>query len=527
MVSRGEPATLLSTEVMRPVGQRFMSIPRLFNAGLVLLDGHEAPLPYLAQNLPDLQGESWRILPDGRMETIFTLRPSIRWHDGAPLSAEDFVFAWQVFQSVPEKQTASAALSQIEDVQAPSEPVVLIRWKTLYPAAAALEAHDFQPLPRHLLRPAFQKDPTAFWQLPFWTRQYVGLGPYRLSDWKPGTSLSATAVDGHPQGQPRIERLTLLFKTDFENVLATLLSGQAQATIDDALRVPQAAILRAEWVAGGRGSLIGLPNQWRHIEVQQRIEYATPRMLLDVRVRRALASSLDRDALNAALFGGEATIADSFIPPTADTFQVVDELLSRYPYDPARAARLMREAGYIRASDGFYVHPTEGRFSAELRAPATQHGENEILLLADQWRHEGFDIHEGTLTPAQVRNGETRSSYASLFSTATQAGTDALPKFLSTNIPSARNGWSGSNRGGWTNPDYDALYGTFTQALDRTERGARIAQMARLISRSLAAISLYFSPRLVAYASQIRGPEAVAPASDPTWNIHQWEITPS
>src|SRR5438067_707306 len=66
---------------------------RLFNAGLTLLDGDARPLPYLAESLPQLNSDSWRVFPDGRMETAYRLRPNLVWHDGAPLTADDFVFS--------------------------------------------------------------------------------------------------------------------------------------------------------------------------------------------------------------------------------------------------------------------------------------------------------------------------------------------------------------------------------------------------------------------------------------------------
>src|SRR4051794_13978845 len=68
---------------------------RAFNAGLALNDNRELPQPYLAEALPQLNTEAWRVFPDGRMETSYRLRSNLAWHDGAPLTAADFVFAWR------------------------------------------------------------------------------------------------------------------------------------------------------------------------------------------------------------------------------------------------------------------------------------------------------------------------------------------------------------------------------------------------------------------------------------------------
>jgi peptide/nickel transport system substrate-binding protein len=79
---------------------------RLFNADLALLDDQSTPMPYLAEALPQLNTDSWRVFPDGRMETTYRLRPNLVWHDGTPHTADDYVFSWQIF-STPELGSAN------------------------------------------------------------------------------------------------------------------------------------------------------------------------------------------------------------------------------------------------------------------------------------------------------------------------------------------------------------------------------------------------------------------------------------
>ena len=68
-----------------------------FNAGLDRRDETGSTAPYLAEALPQLHTDSWQVFPDGRMETRYRLKPNLTWHDGAPLTADDFRFAWQVY----------------------------------------------------------------------------------------------------------------------------------------------------------------------------------------------------------------------------------------------------------------------------------------------------------------------------------------------------------------------------------------------------------------------------------------------
>src|SRR4051812_41430215 len=76
------------------------NIPQtIFNATLVTADERGRPMPYLAESLPQLDSNTWKVFPDGTMETTYRLKPNLTWHDGQPLTAEDFTFAWQVYST--------------------------------------------------------------------------------------------------------------------------------------------------------------------------------------------------------------------------------------------------------------------------------------------------------------------------------------------------------------------------------------------------------------------------------------------
>src|SRR5439155_17388641 len=122
------------------------------------------------------------------------------------LSSDDFAFAWRLYTR-PSLGVASQVLSLIDEVGAPDPRTVTIRWRQPYPDAGGMRM-EFQPLPRHLLGDAVEtSDPDAFATLPFWTADYVGVGPYRVSRWEPGATLEAAAFDSHALGRPKIDRI--------------------------------------------------------------------------------------------------------------------------------------------------------------------------------------------------------------------------------------------------------------------------------------------------------------------------------
>src|SRR5437764_13596055 len=103
------------------------------------------------------------------METTHRLRPNLTWQDGKPLTADDFIFGWQVYSSPNLGSAQSQPIRQMEEIVAPDLQTVVIRWKGPYPDAAQMDA-TFQALPRHILGDDFaQRDSTEFVNLLFWT----------------------------------------------------------------------------------------------------------------------------------------------------------------------------------------------------------------------------------------------------------------------------------------------------------------------------------------------------------------------
>ena len=129
---RAEPISLAGTFLF-PINLATFTQRRIFNAGLTLIDGESAVHPYLADSLPQLNTESWKVFPDGRMETIYPLRTGLTWHDGTPLTAEDFVFAWRVYTTPELGISGSPPHSLMEEVSAPDPRTIVIRWKSSFP----------------------------------------------------------------------------------------------------------------------------------------------------------------------------------------------------------------------------------------------------------------------------------------------------------------------------------------------------------------------------------------------------------
>src|SRR5205823_1029989 len=185
-------------------------------------------------------------------------------------------------------------------------------------------------LPRHLLQEALDKgDPDGFVSHPYWTTQFVGLGPWRLTRWEPGAFIEGEAFAGHALGRPKIDRIRIIFTPDPNTALANLLSGNVDIAADDTTRFQQTSILEREWANNKGGTVLKSFDQHRRAEIQMHPERANPKSLLDVRVRRALAYAIDRDAINEALIDGSGKPSNTLITPGLDYFDEADRIVTR------------------------------------------------------------------------------------------------------------------------------------------------------------------------------------------------------
>ena len=555
MAIRVEPL-YLSSKALLSAGLLLTTMLRLFNAGLALRDDRGEPRPYLAEALPEINTPSWQVAPDGRMTTTYRLRPGLTWHDGAPLTAQDFVFAWQVYTTPGLGVSTALPQNLMDEVVAPDAQTVVIHWRRTYPDAGMLEHSAFPPLPRHLLERSFQQDPAeSFTRLAFWRQEYVGAGPFRLDRWEPGAFLEAVPFDRHAIGRPAIPKIKVQFMSDSNAVLASLRAGEVHLAEDGALRFQHGAELRRTWppisrdsynipaqseahraqleaerasrqCEGCRGTVLLDPRQIRFLQAQLHPEFASPAAIRDLRVRQALAHTLDRPGLLEGLLDGEGEAAHTLLSPQVAYFADVNRTIQRYPFDPRRAEQLMADAGFTRGTDGFYANAS-GRFSPEVRNTDSAQNVAEMSIVAAGWRQLGIDAQEMVLPAAQAQDSRTRATYRSLQGTQVAADESVARIHTLANMPTPENRWQGSNRSFWTATEYESLYAAFNGSLLTTERSQHLARMMQLLSDELPALPLYYNYQVTAFLLGLHTMDKweiglVSPNSELAWNVHRW-----
>ncbi len=519
-VTHTEPTSLSSHRASAWTGSGPANVIRLFSANLALTDVTGASEPYLQESLPELNTSAWKVFPDGKMETTHVLRAGLTWHDGAPITPQDFILSMRV-NKTPELAVGDLLPAKaVDEVVAVDARTFRVTWNAPYPEAA--NGTNWYPLPAHILETKFNAGPlAAFSGLPFWTRDHIGAGPYKLDRWEPGAFIEASAFAGHALGAPKIKKIKITWMGDPNTAVANLLSGDAQVSLDRALEFEQAVTLKKQWQAG---RLHMEPGDLRYLGFQLRPNLANPTDLLDPRVRRALATGLNKQSLIDAVLDGNGKPADTMVPPYLTYYAAVDRSISKHTYDPNRAHQLLAEAGLTRGGDGGYLTRSGERFSPELRAVASGQTERESILIGESWRALGIDVRHRMMSQAEDTDRETRSTYPSFSTAKSGSAEDSLMnKLYGPNTPLASNRWTGTARTGWASAEFDRMYLAVQQSLSRDDRNAAAVRGMQIVNEELPLIPLYHDYGVMAFNNNVLTPDLDLTRISVN-KVHEWSL---
>ncbi len=309
-------------------------------------------VPRVLQELPSAERGTWKVFPDGSMETTMKLRPGVKWHDGTPFTARDMLFSLAVYRDPELPNSEQEVVKHIVGMEAVDPATVVVRWADTYPFADRLETKELFLLPAHLLETTYVEAKGRLLALPYFSsNEFVGLGPYRLTMWEPGSHLDLTANPDYFLGNPKIERIRVQFIPDGNTMIANLKAGTVHVTLGtkkldrDAMR-----FLEQEWQTSGAGVVLVYSRNYKFGE-PQKFHNPQPADLADVRVRRALLHALNRQELARVVYEERGVVADSWVDPSFARYQQVRDSITQYPYDARRAAALLEEVGWRRGAD--------------------------------------------------------------------------------------------------------------------------------------------------------------------------------
>ncbi len=491
-----------------------------FHAGLTAYDAQSKLVGRLAAKVPSVADGDWKVNPDGTMDVTWKLRPNAMWHDGTPLTAADVAFGYELYldKELPVQRTGGVEL--VRDVTVSDPQTLVVHWKQPYYNANVADLTDVSPVPVHILGEAYrQGDKKQFINHPYWTTQFVGLGPYRLGEWVSGAFMEGLAFDNYVLGRPRIDRVVIRFNADPNVALAGFLAsdldllpaGLTVADRDIISRNHELTVL--QWPSASTGAIW----QWR--------DAAAP-WVRDLRVRQAHMHLLDRQLMADTFAPGGSGVAHLFVAPTDPVYRLVEARgITKYPYDPNRAALLLTDAGWTRGADGMLRNAAGQGFPFEVRDNSET---KESLSYIDMLRKGGIDasLYVIPQSAPTVDRQRQRAESQGVRIGGSAISDEMMIQFTAKEVRAESNNWSGLNQGGYVNPDLDRQYDQFLVEFDSAKRDVIYADFHKFIIDEILRIPWYYESSAVAYRADLRGPMALTPAvAVMTWNIHEWDLS--
>jgi len=510
---------------------------------LVGLDDVMNPYPVLAATIPSPDNGLVRLSGDGgdrRVIVTMPLRQDVTWSDGEPFTADDVIYTWQLMMN-PQSGFDTTVEDKLKSVDKLDDYTVQFTYlsaneaRALDPERYKDQGNDpvIDPLyafglydapaiyPRHALRDIIGDDPRHTTQIASletanFARNPVGTGPFVLSTWDPGSSLTFTSRTGSTS-------IVFAMTPDKNSALQALSGGQVQVVADDLLDPTDAPVLdtlpnvQAHYTPG---------NAWEHLT----FNLDNP-LLADASVRQAIAYGINRDALNADVLDGKAEVPPGQVPSWSWAF---DPDVTKYAYDPGKANALLDAAGYARGADGvrakagqrlsFKYWSTPASFRPALMAEIKDQL-SQIGITVDPQMVASSDLFDTSGAVAQSLVARQFDIVEFAWLSSYDPGSDATYNLDSANVPSRANGFQGGNYGDYKNPRNDQLLSQLQNSLDPGFRHIALKEAQTIWQADLPLLPLLLRPIVSANSTRLTGIKPTPAPAGLTWNIDQWVVS--
>lgn len=434
------------------------------------------------------QAESWEISEDGTVYT-FKLRDGIQWSDGTPVTAGDFVFAFQrlfdpktaadyAYLQFPIKNSEKINSGEITDfnelgVKAIDDKTLEITLEASTPFFLdALTHYTAYPVPKHLVE-KFGDD---------WTKveNIVGNGPYLIKEWLPGSYVrSEKNADYYDAANVQIDEVFYHVLEDQAAALNRYRAGEFDILTDFPAD-------QYQWLQDnlpGEAHVVPFLGVYYYVMNQEEGQ-----VLSDVRIREALSTTVVREVIGPDILGTGELPAYGWVPPGTNNYveNAYQPEWASIPYEDrvAHAKELMTEAGY----------GPDKPLTLQLRYNTNDNHQRIAVAIAAMWEPLGVKV--------ELFNAETAVHYDALRAGDFQVGRAGW--LLDYNDPSntldllkkgvdqgGTMNW-GNNYGRYSNDEFNDLMTQASTELDLAARGELLAKAEKIAMDEFAAIPIYW-----------------------------------
>ena len=294
-------------------------------------------------DLAPLLAERWEVLEGGKAWRFF-LRKGVRFHNGQEMTAEDVKFT---FASIAKEGSANSLAPEFRliksmDIDDPytitihfAKPFVAFGNKVTQGLFASVAFIQSKKHVETVGEEAAERQP-------------MGTGPWKFVEHVRGDRIVYEAVENHWRATPHFKRLVFLKVPEPATRMAMLRAGSVDVIeiggeyVEELKKVGVRTLLmpNVAWL------YVILGGQWpTQSTYDPKVPWALPDAERARKVRLALNLAVDKQAIMQQVLGGLGSVLGSWLSYPNDPW-TTETLMKPYPYDPAKAKALLKEAGY-------------------------------------------------------------------------------------------------------------------------------------------------------------------------------------
>lgn len=442
-----------------------------------------------------LLAERYDVSEDGKTYT-FTLRPNIRFHNGAPLTADDVVWSWRRYLDAATQWRClpefTGGLAKLESVDKKDDRTVVFTFDR--PSALILATMARVDCGGAAITHRDSLGPDGKWRDP------IGTGPFKMGEWRRGQYIELLRFDQYASRSEPRDGYT----------------GAKKVMVDKArfLVIPDAAAAKAAVVSGAADIDHDIePEDFAELKARPNLKFETAttmsmstiifqtrdKVMQDVRIRRALALALDTHEITDAVTAGTATANNSVIPVSSPYYTKVQA--AGYTRDLAAARKLLADAGYNGQPIKMLANK---RFKSSF----------DVAVLAQAAAQQiGLKIDVEVLDWATQLDRYTKGDYQ-VQSFPYSARLDPSLSYEMVTGPKAT-----QPRKVWDNPEVEAILRESMQIADRNKRQALFDTLHKRQIEELPLIMIYNEVQIAAMRKNLEGYKGWPTGQPRLWGV--------
>ena len=449
--------------------------------GLLAPDKDAKYVPVLATEVPTIENGGIVVAADGKtMKITYKLRPGVTWHDGKPFTSADVKYTWEAVKDekfIAESKDGSA---EVESIDTPDDLTAVVNYNTILPTFAST-LFTFGIFPKHLLE-GTDLNTSSYNETP------VGTGPFKVTEFQRGQYVVTERYDGYwkkaenGDALPYLDKIIFKMIPDTNTLITQLKSGEVNLVV----QTPYSQAKQVEGIEDIeliKGPLLS----WQHLD----FNFKRP-SLADINVRKAIAAGIDRAVLIKAQGGYPEAIKSPVVP----VFEFYDPNTPEVAYDPAAAAKMLDDAGYVVGGDGIRAKGDEKLSYTFMVQAGRADDELAQQVIIAQLKAIGIEATADNKTGVAYREARYKGGYDLIYGRWITSADPVYSVFWGTG--GANNGQS------YSNPTLDAAFTKFETTLDPAVRKEAAAEFQKIIATELPSISLTTNVALIAKTKKLK-----------------------